>query len=926
MKSYVTQKLIILLIAFISVKGFGSSVYDLKCNLQSEPMGITDTAPCFSWKIHADKRMYKQTAYRILVSTDSSLLIRHRGNLWDSGYIKSDQSVWITYQGKPLEAGRTYYWSVRIKGNDGHYSDWSQPQRFTTGLFNEGDWHNAQWIALEHDRKTLIPAIPAPDDQRILHGQPIGRYKLPLLRKTFRPHGEVRQALAFVSGVGHFEMFINGQKVGQHFLDPGWSKYDKEILYLTFDITTLLKANSNVIGIMLGNGFYNIPNERYYKLTGSYGAPKALVCIQLKYADGHTEYIVSDSSWKTLDGPITYSSIFGGEDFDATRIPDGWLCDTYDDSKWQNAICSPIRCKLRSQINNSLIIRQSLPVVTRFKNAKGNWVYDLGQNASGIIRISVRGQKGQSIILRPAELLNDDRSADQRASGSLYYFKYTLGSDQTETWQPQFSYYGFRYIEAESAVPEGEDNPLQLPKIITLEGLHTSNEAQENGTFHCSQPLFNKIYELIDWAMRSNMASVLTDCPHREKLGWQEEAHLMQYSLQYRYDMSSIYPKILNDLHTAQLPNGTIPTIAPEFVRFSGGFEDTPEWGSSFIISNWYLYQWYGDTRLIKELYPDMKRYLYYLKSRSKGHIIAYGLGDWYDIGPNPPGYAQLTSNGVTATAIYYYDTILMRNMAQLLGKTDDVSELTTLADSIKTAYNQTFYHPDKGFYDRNSQTANAISLYLGLTDSSEVPRVLNSLVKDIRQRHNALTAGDIGYRFVLRALERYGRTDVIYDMNSRYDVPGYGWQLAHGATALTESWQAYGSVSNNHFMLGHLMEWLFSGVGGIRQSDSSIAFNDILIAPQIAGQINAARTSYESVYGRIACEWNISDKQYNLTVEIPANTMATVIIPCNNIQLITDYGTPICQKKEIQVLSTTRQETRLRIGSGHYKFAVRPF
>lgn len=910
------------LILFLPSSLKSASVYDLKCNLQSEPVGITELPLCFSWKIHSDGRQYKQTAYRILVASDPEKLARHRGDIWDSGNVRSDESQWIAYKGQELKPAQTYFWSVQIKGNDGQRTEWSAPQRFTTGLFDNADWHGAQWMALEKDGERLVPASAS-----IIRDKEIGRYKLPLFRKTFRTKGKIREALAFVTGVGQFEMMLSGRKVGQHFLDPGWSRYDKEILYLTFDVTKLLEGQTHTIGIMSGNGFYNIPNERYYKITGSYGAPKALVCIQIEYEDGHTDYLVSDASWKATEGPVTYSSIYGGEDFDATRIPSGWLENRYDDSSWQPVVCSPIRTALRAQTNNSLIVRQVLPVMTRFKNAKGNWVYDLGQNASGIVRIRVRGQKGQSLILRPAELLNDDRTVNQSASGEPYDFEYTIGqSDSAETWQPKFSYYGFRYVEAEGAVPQGETNDEQLPVIVALEGLHTCNEAGENGSFHCSNPLFNKIYELIDWAIRSNMASVLTDCPHREKLGWQEQNYLMQYALQYRYDLSSLYPKIFNDLKSAQLDNGTIPAIAPEYVRFSGGFEDSPEWGSSFIISNWYFYKWYGDTRHMERLYPDMKRYLYDLKSRSNGHIIAYGLGDWYDIGPNPPGYAQLTSNGVTATAIYYYDTVLMKNMALLLGKEDDANEFGALADSIRTAYNHAFYHREEGYYDRNSQTANAISLYMGLADSTECPRILDNLIADIRRRNNGLTAGDIGYRFVLKALEAYGRTDVIYDMNCRYDVPGYGWQLAHGATALTESWQAYGFVSNNHFMLGHLMEWLFGGVGGIRQSESSVAFKDILIAPQIAGDINGAETTYESVYGRIACEWGISGGQYHLTVEIPANTMATVVIPCRDIQRITDYGTPICRKKEIRVLSATRKETRLRIGSGHYRFAVRPF
>lgn len=908
----------------ISIAGNVSyGIYDLTCEQLENPIGIDTNAPCFSWKLQSTNRGTFQTAYQILVATSEELLDETQADIWNSKKIISDCSVLIPFEGPELASATTYYWKVRSWNEKGEASAWSEPAIFTTGILKEEDWGKAKWIALEKDMKLIVPAIHSPLVKQELKDEKTGMYQLPQFRKVFSVSKEIKQALVYVTGLGHFDFYLDGKKVGNHFLDPGWTKYDKEALYVSFDITDELKKGEHVLGVMLGNGFYNIPRERYYKLLGSFGAPKMKFRLFIRYTDGSVENIVSNKSWRATGSPITYSSIYGGEDYDATLEQQGWMDNAaFDDSHWRKAIEVKQDVTLKAQVGTQLVIRENIPVVSCYKNEKGYWVYDLGQNFSGIIRVKLQSGKGKTVIFRPAELQHADRTVNQNATGSPYYFKYTTKGGE-ESWQPQFSYYGFRYVQIEGAVPVGKDNPENLPEIMEFEGLHTCNAASEAGSFQCSKPMFNQIYNLIDWAIRSNMASVLTDCPHREKLGWQEQNHLMQYSMQYRYNMGPLYKKIMDDLAASQLDNGAIPTIAPEYVRFADGFEDTPEWGSAFIISPWYIYQWYGDKRLIIEHYPAMKKYLNYLTGRAHNHIVAYGLGDWFDIGPGRPGYAQLTSNGLTATAIYYYDTLILSKMAALLGEKEDEKYFSTLAGDIKKAYNETFFHVENATYDRNSQTASAISLFMELVDSDNKGKVLENLVKDIQSRNNALTAGDIGYRYVLRSLENGGKSELIFDMNSKYDVPGYGWQLAHGATALTESWQAYGSVSNNHLMLGHLMEWLFSGVGGIRQSEGSVAYHDILIDPQMVGDVKEARTSYDSAYGRINCEWERTDDSYILKVDIPVNCKAHICLPVTDAHKVTEYGVPVLQQKGISLVETTGHKTTWEVGSGSYLFKV---
>lgn len=912
---------ILLIIVGITPSRAGCSLYGLTCEQLSNPIGIDSERPRFSWKINSDTRGFRQKTYRIMVASTPELLDKKKPDMWDSGNVRSDSSVMVGYRGVSLRPATTYYWKVMIKGSDGSSSAFSGIQQFTTGLYTTSDWHGARWIAMERDGETMVPAAHGH-----LGGKEIGRYALPMLRKKFDINKKVSRALLFISGLGHFDCYINGEKVDKHFLDPLWTKYDKEALYLTFDVSDRLTLGGNAIGVMLGNGFYNIPNERYYKLTGSYGAPKMIARLRIIYDDNSEDNIVSDTSWSCMQGPITFSSIFGGEDYDAAKAAIGWKYAGYNDSKWSAPVLpsdNNLPQVLKAQCGTHMAELQHLKVVNSKSVRDSLRVLDFGQNMSGVPRMTIKGKPGSTVTLIPGELLNPDGTVNQSASGSPYFFRYTIGGDSVEQWQPQFTYYGFRYVQVEGAVLAGEDNPSGLPEILQMEGVHTGNSAQQAGSFVCSKPMFNSIYNLIDWAMRSNMAGVLTDCPHREKLGWQEEAYLMQPSLQYRYDLSSLYRKILDDMATAQYGDGIIPSIVPEYVRFADGFENSPEWGSSFIIGAWQNYLWYGDIESLRNNYSKMKKYLSYLHSRANNYIVAYGLGDWYDIGPRNPGYSQLTSNGVTATAIFYQDALAMAEVASVLGHENDAKEFATLADNIKKAYNKTFYKDAEGYYDRNSQTANAMSLYLGLADGQCRQLVAQALIDDIKSRKNGLTAGDIGYRYVLKALEMLGRDDVIYDMNSRYDAPGYGWQLAHGATALTESWQAYGFVSNNHFMLGHLMEWLFSGLGGVKQAEGSVAFRHLLIAPTPVGDVIWAKTTYNSPYGEVCCEWDTDSRHPSLRVSVPANCTATVKIPfaITAGRQVCDYGIPLQECNDIKVMPTADGTLTLEVGSGEYLF-----
>ena len=904
------------------------SVSELRCEQSQRPLAVDPAGPRLSWQLNADRRGCLQSAYRILVADSPVALADDNGNVWDSGKVFSDRSVLVPYGGPALQPGKAYCWKVQAWDADGNLSPWSLPASFGTGLMSMQDWNGAKWIAMEPDvdsLKCIEGNTGKWKDGGPVFDKPVAPYKLPQLRREFTATKPVKRAMAYICGLGQFEMFLNGEKVGDHFLDPAWTKFDKEAQYVAFDITGELRDGKNAVGVMLGNGYYHTPHGRYLKLLFSYGAPKMICKLQIEYADGTAQTVVSDDKWRASESPVTFSSIYGGEDYDASAVQPGWAEPGFDDRKWKKAVLTQgAGVKLIPQISEPLKVMERIPTVRRFRAANGNWVYDLGQNASGIVQLTVRAVTPQSIKLIPGELINDDSTVNQRASGAPFYHVYTArGDGSSETWHPQFTYYGFRYVEVEGAVPAGESNPGALPEVIDITGLHTRNSAAQVGTFACSDPLFNKIHTLIDWAVRSNMASVLTDCPHREKLGWLEVTHLMGGSIQYRYDISRLYAKQVNDMRTAQHANGMVPTIAPQYVTFSPDFIDTPEWGSAFVIIPWNLYEWYGDLAPLRDNYERMKRYVDYLGSRADNHIVAYGLGDWYDIGPDRPGYAQLTSNGVTATAIYYQDVKILERAARLLGKEADVRKYAALASDIKRAFNEKFFDKKTLKYDRDSQTANSIALHMDLVEPQYKAVVRQNLIDDIRRRGNALTAGDVGYRYVLRALEENDASEVIYDMNSRYDVPGYGYQLAHGATCLTESWQAYREVSNNHCMLGHLMEWLYSGLGGIRQSPGSAGYKEIVIRPQVVGDIHSAAVSFRSPYGLIRSEWSASLQQYRPRGEIPANTTALVYLPAVDPAAVSESGVPLGEVPGLSVRERGKDYLAVAVGSGIYDFRV---
>lgn len=696
---------------------------------------------------------------------------------------------------------------------------------------------------------------------------------MPVFKRGLALDKEVSEAVLSVCGLGQYELFLNGRKVGDDLLAPGWSNYRKVCLYDTFDLTKQLRGGENELRVMLGNGFFNIPGGRYNKLTGSFGQPMLTLQMRVRFTDCTEQMIVSDDSWKTASGPITFSCVYGGEDYDARRED-----RLKEDASWTPAkvVDGPGGALTGlSQAAEPIGEIETIKAVKVNKISPNVMVCDFGQNVSFMPRLTVKGVAGSTVKMIPAELLGGDGRISDPMCGGKAFYTYTLkGAAQGETWFPQFFYRGGRYLQVELGAPEGKP----LPEIVSLESVVVHSKAKPAGDFACSNELFNRTRSLIRWAQRSNLMSVITDCPHREKLGWLEQYHLHGYALRYEWDMASFYVKGMGDMAQAQLDNGLVPDIAPEYTVFSDGFRDSPEWGSSFVIVPWQQYEFTGDTSLLAAYFDRMKRYCDYLQSKSQDLIVSHGLGDWYDIGPNPPGVAQLTPREVTATAYFFRCADIISRTATMLGKTEDAAKYGTLAARVRDAFNKKFWNEEAGGFSTGSQCANAVPLVMGIAEPQMRARVLDAIVRDVQTK--GLTAGDVGYHYLLRALYEGGRSDVIYAMNNQSDKPGYGYQLKMGATSLTEAWNAGTRSSHNHFMLGHITEWLYAGLAGIQADTSAPGWKKFIIQPAVVGDLTWVKAHYDSPYGRIVSHWQRHGSNVTMDVTVPANTTATVVTP----------------------------------------------
>ena len=744
---------------------------------------------------------------------------------------------------------------------------------------------------------------------------------LPLFRKTFTLSHPVTRALLYASGLGQDELRLNGRKVGDDELTPGWSDYRKTVYYDVYDVTSLMRAGQNAMGVMLGNGMYRVLKTpgRFTKFVGSYGEPKCTVQLHIEFTDGSSAEILSDGSWRTAPGPITFSSTYGGEDFDARLEPQGWDRAGFDDRSWRTAsVVDGPGGALMPEIAPPIRVMRTYQPVKVTHPKPGVTIYDLGQNFAGWPEIAVTGKAGATVKLISGELLDKDGLAWQRSSGGPQWFSYTLRGEgsgaRIESWHPRFSYYGFRYVEVEGGV-----------RVVSLRGEAVHSSSQQVGEFASSDEMLNRIHALILRAIENNAESLFTDCPHREKLGWLEETHLMAPSLLYDFDFAGLYAATARNIADVQRKDdseaGMVSTIAPQYVVFEPKyaiFNDSPEWGSAAVLAPWSAYQRTGDRAFLAAQYGVMRAYAVYLGSRAHDGIVDYGLGDWFDIGPGDAGVSQLTTAGVTGTAIYYQDLKALEQTAAVLGRNEDSEAYAEQAAHVRAIFNARFFDAARHRYDRGSQTAQAMPLALGMVPEGERPAVLDTLVKDIRAHQNHTTSGEVGFHYEVEALLESGRSDVLLDMLERTDAPSYGYILAQGATSLTEAWD--GGHSQDHFMLGSAEEWLYRGMGGIEVDLSHEGAARLTLRPVVAGNIAWARAHYRSALGEIESEWHrgATETVYNFT--IPANATATIEIDSAAAGTATVNGAAPAHAQGVLLRLVDGARFVITVGSGKYE------
>lgn len=888
------------------------TVSRLTCEMQ-EGMVVVEGYPRLGWAMSSSENGTRQTAYQVEIREACT-----GRSVWNSGKVKSSQSQLISTQEADIHrySPYSYVWRVRVWDETDAPSEWSREAKFR--LAPEG-FSSAKWIGAITREDARLP------EGRRFHGAELKKPEVKAawaavdtlakksicLRRKFRTDKKVVEATASVCGLGFYEFSLNGKKVGDSEFAPLWSDYDKSVYYNTYDVTELLQKGENVAGVLLGNGFYNVQGGRYRKLLISFGAPTLLFSLVINYEDGTRETIYSDNDWKYDLSPITFNCIYGGEDYDARREQEGWNKIGFNDRQWRPVVvqeapkgmlrpqkAAPVKIMERYDIQKVTKLT-SEQILSACKSTKRTvdpsaFVLDMGQNLAGFPEITVRGKRGQKVTLIVAEALTDEGACNQRQTGRQHYYEYTLKGEGDETWHPRFSYYGYRYIQVEGAVLKGQKNPGKLPVLKNIQSCFVYNSARKVSTFECSNPIFNAAHRLIEKAVRSNMQSVFTDCPHREKLGWLEQVHLNGPGLLYNYDLTAFAPQIMRNMADAQHANGAMPTTAPEYVVFEGpgmdAFAESPEWGGALVIFPYMYYETYGDDSLIKKYYQNMRRYVDYLSTRADRHILSFGLGDWYDYGDFRAGFSRNTPVPLVATAHYYMSVDYLIKAASIVGNDYDVRYYSSLAYDIMVAFNERFLNYDTAQYGTGSQCSNALPLFLRLTQSAghqgiyEMDHRLNrkvfmNLVKDVEAHGNRLTTGDVGNRYLIQTLANYGADELIYKMFNHEEAPGYGFQLKFGATTLTEQWDPRQGSSWNHFMMGQIDEWFFNSLAGIRPYVKN-GYQIVGIAPKPVGDLKYVKCSYDTPYGVIAVDWTHENGTFTLNLSVPVNTTAVVTLP----------------------------------------------
>jgi alpha-L-rhamnosidase len=885
----------------------------LRCELLVDPFGIDTKQPALSWEIVSDQRNVQQTAYHILVASTKENLDKNEGDLWNSGKRNSSQSAYIIYNGKPLASRTSCYWKIKTYTNKGE-SDWSQTAHWSMGLLDKTDW-KAKWIG--YDKASSWDSITQ-----------WSRLSARYFRKQFQSAENIKRATVYIVGLGLYELYINGKKISDHVLAPAPTDYRKSVLYNTFDVTANITKGENVVATVLGNGrFFTMRQDYKPQKINTFGYPKMLLQLEIEYKDGSKSIVASDETWKlNVDGPIRSNNEYDGEEYDATKEMPGWNATGFNENNWISPeLVSPPPGKVVAQMTPPIKVSKTWIPRAMTTLADGRLILDMGQNFSGWIKFKLHGGAGRKITLRFAESL--------QSNGELYVANlrdakvtdvYTMKGGSIEEWEPSFIYHGFRYVEV--------TNCPGMPVASNFEARLVSDEMETTGSFDCSDPTINKIHANAWWGITSNYKGMPVDCPQRnERQPWLGDRATGSGGEAFLFNNAALYTKWLDDIEESQTAEGAIPDVAPAFWNY---YSDNMTWPGTYILVADMLHRQFGDSRPIAKHYPSMKKWMGYMRTQyMKDNILTKDkYGDWCV----PPESLEIirskdsmrtTKGELIATAYYYQLLQYMKKFAKLAGKEADVKGYDELAVKIKTAFNKKFFNKEKGWYDNNTVTANLLPLYFGITPANLQSTVFANICQRIKNTDDMhISTGVIGTQWLMRGLTKFGNVDMAYALASNKSYPSWGYMVDNGATTIWELWNGNTASpqmnSQNHVMLlGDLLIWMYENLAGIKSSETSVAFKEIVMKPSFVDGINEVNASYQSQYGAIRSRWRQWGSDLLWSIRVPANAKAIIYIPASDIDKVTEGKNLATKSEGVKFLRKENGNMVFEIGSGIYSF-----
>ncbi|MBB6635241.1 alpha-L-rhamnosidase [Cohnella thailandensis] len=882
-------------------------IYDLTCNHKTNPVGIDDREPRLSWKLRSASRGVMQGAYRIQAAANERF---EEPLAWDTGKIESGRSVLVPYEGAALQSRTRYFYRVKAWTQDGNESEWSVPSFFETAYYSEDEWAGADWISFE---------LPA-DEQ--------GNEPIAYLRKAFRTKGRIASARVYATALGAYKLYVNGQEADDTHMNPGWTTYEKRLQYQTYDVTGLLAEGENALGVMLGNGWYR--SQIGWQPDSLYGGTRALLAkLHVRYEDGSEEIVGTDGSWKGSDGALRMSELYHGELYDARMEKRGWSSAAYDDTDWSSASpYSHTKSTLVAQENEPVRQVRELVPVSVHTTPRGETVIDFGQNMVGWVRFAVSEKAGTVVTLRHAEVLDKEGNF---YTGNLRAAKQTVtyicSGDGQETFQPVFSFQGFRYVKVEGIPAE---------RIAgRFAGCVLTSDLKPGGSFRCSDPLINKLAENIVWGQIGNFVDVPTDCPQRdERLGWTGDAQAFIRAATYNRNVAPFFAKWLKDLAADQQEDGGVPHVIPE-VKVAG--YNSAAWGDAAVICPWVVYERYGDERVLRDQFPSMKGWVEYIRAQGENEFLwntGFHFGDWLGLDAKENSYVGATPRELIATAFYAYSTGIVAKAAKVLGLEKEAKEYSELRDRVASAFREEFVTPS-GRVASPTQTAYAVALMFDLLEEKDRRQAADRFAKLIEESGAQLTTGFVGTPYLCHVLTRFGYGELAYKLLERREYPSWLYPVVRGATTIWEHWDGIkpdGSFwsddmnSYNHYAYGAVGDWLFGSVAGIDADENEPGYRRIKLSPLPGGSLRHAEATLDSPYGEIRSAWKrLANGGIVYEMTVPANASADVVLPGAKLGSVLESGRPLETAEGVSDAAESADGLRFRLGSGAYRFELAP-